>query len=345
MKSKKNSISIENTRNTATLAKQLGLSRWTVSRVINGHPGVRPETTQRVLAAMSKLGYEPNAFARGLRGGRTGMVGICFQELDNPILTRKASLLQAFFREQGYHAMIELTNGDQMREAEAIRDFLGLRVEGIVLLGSALKTASTGDVPVVWVDPEQKVDGEQISVDRGYSMKLVLEHLHALGHRKYGVLGIDPENPYGAFRLPAFKRSCQRLRIDVDKDTYSIYQPGRPDHTYEYGRELAEAFLEQSPIKATAVIALNDRVAIGAINHFRSKGLRIPEDISVTGYDNLDVAAHFQPSLTTIDQCETKLMHKACDALISRIEGGKSEVKRRLIRPELIIRDSTASLQ
>lgn len=333
---------------TSALAERLGLSRWTVSRVINGHSGVRPETVARVRQAMEELGYEPNAFARGLRGGKTGIVGICFQELDNPILTRKAGLLQAAFRERGYRAMIELTNGDRERETEAIRIFMGLRVEGIVLLGSSLAdedSQALGQVPLVWVDPEKKFPGEQISVDRAYSMKLVLEHLHGLGHRRFGVLGIDPENPYGAFRWPAFKEYARQLSIDLDKDATTIYQSGRLDHTYDYGRELADQLLAECPNIPTGIVALNDRVAIGAINRFREEGLRVPDDISVAGYDNLDIAAHFRPPLTTVDQRESDLMQLACDALIERIEGREAVNEPRFVRPLLITRSSTGPVK
>ncbi|WOO43735.1 LacI family DNA-binding transcriptional regulator [Rubellicoccus peritrichatus] len=322
----------------------MGLSRWTVSRVINGHSGVRAETVARVRQAMEELGYEPNAFARGLRGGKTGIVGICFQELDNPILTRKAGLLQAAFRERGYRAMIELTNGDRERETEAIRIFMGLRVEGIVLLGSSLSDEDSqplAQVPLVWVDPEKKVSGEQISVDRAYSMKLVLEHLHGLGHRRFAVLGIDPENPYGAFRWPAFLQYAKELNIYLAKDVTILYQSGRMDHTYDYGREMADQLLAESSTMPTAVVALNDRVAIGAINRFREAGLRVPDDISIAGYDNLDISGHFRPTLTTVDQHESDLMQMACDALIDRIEGGKEVTQPRLVRPLLVTRNST----
>lgn len=352
--SKKKQAHGETARTTAELAERLGLSRWTVSRVINGHPGVRAETVARVREAMAELGYEPNAFARVLRGGRTGIVGVCFQELGSPILARKTGLLQEIFRECGYYAMIELTNGDRMREAAAIRHFLSMRAEGIVLVGSSLSHVeaeplmieNTG-VPMIWVDPEQPVSGDKLCLDRAYSMKLVLDHLHGLNHRKYAVLGIDPENPYGAFRWPALLRYARELGLDVARDIFSVFEAGRVDHTYDYGRELADRCLRECPFTPTAVIALNDRVAIGAINRFLEANLRVPEDISVTGYDNLDIGAHFRPTLTSVDQDVEHLMRSAVDMLLSRVEGRRKSDAPELvmIEPQLIIRGSTAACE
>jgi DNA-binding LacI/PurR family transcriptional regulator len=281
------------------------------------------------------------------------MIGVCFQELGSPILARKAGLLQEVFRECGYFAMIELTSGDRMREAEAIRHFLAMRVEGIVLVGSSLcdeeaeslMVGSRG-VPMIWVDPEQRVSGERLCLDRAYSMELVLDHLHGLGHRRFAVLGIDPENPYGAFRWPALIKHAKALGLDVEHSIFSIYEPGRMEHTYDYGRELAERCLRECPFPISAVIALNDRVAIGAINRFWEEGIRVPEDLSVTGYDNLDIGAHFRPTLTTVDQDAERLMRTAVEVLRDRIEGQSNQtVGLRLIKPQLIARGSTAEKQ
>lgn len=318
--------------------------------MLNGHPGILPETVERVHKAMDELGFQPNALARGLRGGRTGIIGVCFQELETPILARKVSLLQQSLRELGYHALIELTNGNKDGERAALRNFLSLQVEGVVLIGSQL--TETDEVlagclsqgrPVIWVDPETKVDGEQMSIDRPISMKLVLEHLYGLGHRRYAVLGIDPVNPFGAFRWPAFQRNCKRLGIDIEKHTVQLFIEGHPLHDYNYGRTLAERLLESDKSLPTAVIAVNDRVAIGAINRLREAGVETPRDVSVVGYDNLEVTEHLQPALTTIDQCAEHLMLGVAERMKQLLESDEDspKPKQTLIKPRLIERDST----
>lgn len=116
---------------TKDLAQHLGISRWTVSRVLNGHPEVKEESRIRVLEAAGELGFSPNAMARGLRGGPTGLIGVCFQELESPALAKKMAFLQQELRTWGFQAMIELTDGDPELEESVIRHFLSLRTEGI----------------------------------------------------------------------------------------------------------------------------------------------------------------------------------------------------------------------
>ncbi len=301
---------------------------------------------------MAEVGFQPNTLARGLRGGRTGIVGVCFQELDSPILARKVALLQQSLRELGYHALIELTNVDRDLERAALRNFMSMQAEGIVLIGSQLSpddetltACQRQGKPLIWVDPESKVNGEELSIDRPYSMRLVLDHLHGLGHRNFAVMGIDPGNPYGAFRWPAFEKHCRRLEISIGDSSRQYFVPGRERHDYEYGRDLAEMMLADAKPMPTAIIALNDRVAIGAMNRLREAGIETPRDVSVVGYDNLEVGGHIQPALTTIDQCAEKLMTQAAKKMVELLDAGTTDAKqsRRLIKPKLIVRESTAT--
>lgn len=184
-------------QSTDALARHLGLSRWTVSRVLNEHPGVKEETRLKVQEAMLQLGFEPNRMARGLRGSRTMMIGICFQELDSPVLARKTAMLQHFLRKEGYRAIIELTGGDPLLEEAAIRHFLGIKVDGIVLVGSTLQTSQpivrqldAIPTPVVTVDPASNLPMTQIHLDRVWAMKMIIDHLHEAGHRRFCIVGI-----------------------------------------------------------------------------------------------------------------------------------------------------------
>lgn len=318
---------------TAALARHLGLSRWTVSRVLNGHGGVLPETVERVHKAMAELGFQPNALARSLRGGRSGAVGVCFQEMESPILARKVSLLQQALRGLGYRALIELTTGDQELERQAIVHFLSMQVEGIVLIGSQL---AEGDptlamvqgqkMPLLWVDPEYKVKGDQISVNRVWSMRLVLDHLLGLGHRRIGVIGIDPDNPYGAFRIPALLAYARQRGLDAERDLVMHYHAGHLTHDYPYGWQLAAELLEKcgKHARPTALVALNDRVAIGAMAYLRSVGVDVPRQMSIIGYDNLGVTEYLSPSLTSVDHHAELLMSRAAQILAERIKGGNA---------------------
>lgn len=336
---------------TAALAQHLGISRWTVSRVLNGHSGVKPETVRRVRQAMEELGFQPSALARGLRGGQTATVGVCFQDLDSPIMAMRAASLQQRLREEGYHTVIELSGSSAELEREAIRRFVGQRVDGIVLIFSqlaaddpALRLLERKHTPCFWVDPENPVPGDKATLDRARSMKLILEHLSGLGHRRFALLGIDPRNRFGALRIPGLREHAPAFGLDFERDFLPVYHAGETRHTFEYGYELAGELIAKAGARLpTAIIALNDRLAIGAINRLREDGIRVPEDISVIGYDNIAVAEHFFPPLTTIDHQTDRLMDLAVRGLLDRLQPETQDqpASELSVQPKLVIRKST----
>lgn len=336
----------------AALARHLGLSRWTVSRVLNGHPGVLPATVERVQRAMEELGYQPNALARGLRGGKTGTIGICFQEIESPILVRKSTILQNLLREQGRHTLIELTGGNPGLEERIVGHFLSMRVDGIVLIGSrlseedpSLRHAREQGTPVVWIDPEKARVERRVTLDRAYSMKLALEHLHGLGHRRFANLGIDPTDANGSVKFQGLKRTCSRLGLDWERDFTHFYEEGWQQHDYAFGERLAEEFAGAGT-SATAAVVLNDRVAIGLMHRLRRKGWDFPKNLSIVSYDNNDMAAYACPPLTTIDQRVESMMEAAVEMLDALVEGGEAAdaLKPRSVRPTLVERESTAQV-
>ena len=336
-------------QNTSALAEHLGLSRWTVSRVINGHAGVKAETAARVRAAIHDIGFLPNPMARSLRGGRTGTIGVCFQELESPLLARKTSILQQMLREENFNALIELTNRNRALEEKVIRHFIATRVEGIVLVGSLQRPTDAGavllaheKVPVVLIDPEVSLPYPEVSLDREEAMRLVLEHLYSLGHRSFAVLGIDPEDAYGARRWRGIRNTAKTLGISLKTQISSYFKPDYHQHDYRYGEYLAGQLL-RSGVLPTAVIALNDRVAMGAIKRLRAAGLEVPRDLSIVGYDNLDFTDYSQPTLTTVDQHVELLMQTARGILLRSIrDGNERGPQRQQIAPVLIERESTA---
>lgn len=336
-------------QNTSALAEHLGLSRWTVSRVLNGHAGVKAETAARVEEAMQEFGFQPNPMARVLRGARTGTIGVCFQEIESPLLAHKTAILQQMLREEGFIALIELTNRNPALEEKVIRHFIASQVEGIVLVGSLQKPDDAGAaylaremVPTVLVDPEISLPYSEVSLDREEAMRLVLEHLYSLGHRSFAVLGIDPEDAYGARRWRGIRNTAKTLGISLKTQISSYFKPDYYQHDYRYGEYLAGQLL-RSGVLPTAVIALNDRVAMGAIKRLRAAGLEVPRDLSIVGYDNLDFTDYSQPTLTTVDQHVELLMQTARGILLRSIrDGNERGPQRQQIAPVLIERESTA---
>lgn len=332
---------------TEALARRLGLSRWTVSRVLNNHPGVSPATAERVREAMAQSGFTPDPLARGLRGTRTGTVGVCFSELESPILARKTATLQRLLREAGFRALIELTEGMPDLEGGVVRHFLAVRVEAVVLLGSALRPDDPAvgllqgaGVPVVTVDPWYRLPFTEVALDRPAAMRQALEHLHGQGHRRFALLGLDPADPYGAARWAGLRAAARRLGVSVRGDVSAFFRSGQKVHDYNYGAELADQFM-RARTGATALLAINDRVALGALHRLRAGGLVVPRDLSLVGYDNLDVGPHVEPELTTIDQQVGLMMQTAASLLLAGLAAtGRRAAVRQLVQPVLVQRGS-----
>lgn len=331
-------------RSIADFARHLDLSAWTVSRAINGHPEVQEKTRQRIFAAMEDLGFRPNPLARGLGGRRTGMIGVCFMGLGNPVVDQKVYALQEFFRRHRLQTLMEVRMRDQKQELRAIENFRRIHVDGIVLLYSELDAdtalAAMGDTPCVQVDPHFPQTLPAVSLDRHRAMALLMEHLLKLGHRSFALFGPGRKD---VWRWPALVEIARERGLDADAiftDFPTLAASGSP---LEQGQAMARAFLtlKQRP---TAILAANDQIAIAAIHTLHAAGVMTPRDVSVTGFDHIEFGRKLHPTLTTIDQNSVLMMDRAGQLLLQRIKApaGKRNAQRiDTIEPQLILGEST----
>ncbi len=345
-----NSSEEENSiRSVGDFAKYLGLSRWTVSRILNGHTGVHEDTRQRVMSEMNRLGFQPNMMARSLKGAKTGLIGVCFQEIESPILARKISSLQESLRSRGLRAVMEITSGIPEAERDIINHFFSLRVDGVILIGSGLSAKdpilarlARESVPVVTVDSAKEIPLPRVELDRRAAMALTLRHLQQRGHSSFAMLGLESDPIYGLRRVEGLKQAALKLGLDWESSFHSIKIDGRIDWSYEYGYDLAQALLQrESPPRG--IIALNDRVAIGAMKAIREWGYGIPSDFSVVGFDNLEIGQWTDPALTTVGQNVAELIEKSVELIEKLIAQGKppSETPVLMVQPKLIVRASS----
>lgn len=336
---------------TSALARQLGLSRWTISRVLNGHPEVKPETSRRVWEAIESFGLVPSPLGRALRGSRTGMIGVVFQSIGLPIISKKIATLQRVLREAGFRALQELTDGNPHLELTVIRHFLALRVDGLVLVGGiGARNAQTiisllqeRRTPVVMIDPLEPSPLPTVELDRKAAIRIVFEHLRCLNHRRFAMLGIDSGVPWGSIRVETLQGLFREHGLDWDGDMCALSNPGAKELGFAYGNELADRFLLVAP-RPTAIIAINDQVAVGAMLRLQEKGVSVPQEVSIVGFDNLDVSAHIRPPLTSVDQHIEEIMQSAV-ALLVRQPGDHSPAEPAFcqVHPVLIKRDSTGA--
>lgn len=336
---------------TAELARHLGLSRWSVSRAINGQNGVSPATTEQVRAAMEKFGFTPSPHARGLQGRRTGAIGVCFRELHTPITIQKIRMMQRLVRGRGYRPLFEFAEQDHRMGPDVIQHFIAMRVEGVLLVDTPagaeieewLRTLKRHGIPAVVVEPLGPVPHNCVYLDRVTAMTRVTEELLAHGHRRFALLGISRKFPLGRPRHDGVMRALAAHGLDPAAVLDTIEHT---EHRYgglRYGRELAEQLLAQ-PRLPSALIALNDEVAAGALWHLQKAGRQCPQDFSIVGFDNLVLSEQTHPTLTTVDHNVDAMATAAVEMLFQLIEHGPTKklpvVK---IAPALVSRESVAA--
>ena len=327
------------------LAEQAGVSTATVSRVLNGKPGVSGDTRHAVLAALDTLGYErPHA----LRGRSAGLVGLLVPELTNPVFPAFAQAIESLLAERGYTPLLCTQEPGGTTEDEYVSTLVDHSVDGIVFV-SGLHADTRADhsryellrsrgIPIVLVNGYVPgIDAPFVSPDDVASVDLALRHLVSLGHARVG-LAIGPER-----YVPA--------RRKVDAFTAGLVQHGlAPDatqardhvvstlYTLEGGQAAAAELLDAGH---TAVVCGSDLMALGAVRAARSRGLRVPEDVSVVGYDDAPLIAFTDPPLTTVRQPVEAMARAAVSALLTEIGGDRTPRTELLFEPELVVRGST----
>ncbi|MFS4580667.1 LacI family DNA-binding transcriptional regulator [Phaeobacter sp. C3_T13_0] len=322
------------------VARRSGTSLGTVSRVINGGASVSADARARVEQAILDLGYEPNAGARQMRSGRSGLIGILLPSLDVPFFGILAqSLEQALFR-NGYHSLICNTEENELNEQRYVSTLLGQQVDGVI--AAAVVTTQNFDrfadrnIPIIAVD--RSPDGEPghlVSVDHKEGGRLMAKHLLDLGHKDIAVVATPTHSAPIMDRIAGIEealaeQNCAPVGIALGET-----------HSFDASFALARQILNDT--KPTAVIGTSDIAAIGVIHAGHELGYRMPDQLSVIGFDNLPQSAHIFPPLTTVEQPIVLLGELAAQELLHQINGEKFE-KPDLNRLSLqvVVRASTA---
>lgn len=338
-------------RSTADFARHVGLARTTVSRVLNGQPGLKQKTIDRVQRALAETGFTPNAHALHLKGKRTSMIGICMENLATPPVVNKLATLQRVLRTRGFSSLIEVFTPGVGREV--VRHFLSLRVEAIVFIGhfhreeieARIAELNTQGTPHLVIDHFGLKNANTVSLDRAAGMTAVMEHLLGLGHRTFGLLGVTKGPVNRIDRMSGIQATLRAHGLDFDTCVSSVDHLHERRNDFEYGRALATTFCKQAH-RPTAFLGYNDEIAIGAIRGFQDAGLKLPRDISVTGFNNQDVSQMTLPSLTTVDQNIEQTIETAAEVVLSQLDQplrAKAVVK--TISPRLVVRESTGPVK
>jgi DNA-binding LacI/PurR family transcriptional regulator len=325
------------------VARQARVSTATVSRVLNGSGPVAEATRRRVTEAVARLAYEPNAVARSLVSAATHTIGILLPDISNPFFPELVKGVQLLADDRRYTLLLLNTEGDSTREASALSTLRGKRVDGLVMVGLSAGPEQVGemlgtDIPVVVLDRAMRPGTYTVvRLDHARGAAMAMEHLLGLGHRKIAYIAGPRGLELSRQRIGAYRTALREAGLDVDP---RLVLGG--DFTEVGGSAAAEQLLA-SRIAFTAVFAANDLSAIGAIRALRTHGRRVPEDVSVIGFDDIHLAGYVTPALTTIRQPTYAMGRRAAELLIDAIEGAGSLTPQTvLFQPELVVRESTA---
>ena len=326
------------------LAEQAGVSTATVSRVLNGRPGVSSQARQAVLAALDVLGYER---PEKLRMRSAGLVGLVVPELTNPVFPAFAQVVERTLSERGYTPLLCTQSPGGTTEDQYVELLLDHGVDGIVFV-SGLHADTTASkeryqrlrgrgVPLVLVNGyAEGVDAATVSTDDASAMDQAFRHLLSLGHREIG-LAVGPTRFVPARRKrDAFVELLGRHLDVADPDRHVVSTL----FTVEGGQAAAAELIASGH---TAIICGSDLMALGAVRAARSRGLRVPEDVSVVGFDDSPLVAFTDPPLTTVRQPVAAMGQAAVSALVAEISGTPAARTELLFHPELVVRGSTGS--
>ena len=325
------------------IAEQAGVSEATVSRVLNDRPGVSSATRQSVLTALDVLGYERPMRLRG----RSGLVGLIVPELDNPIFPAFAQVMETLLAQHGYTPVLCTQTPGGVTEDDYVDLLLDRGVAGIIFV-SGMHADSTADhasyrslvdrgLPIVLVNGyADGVDAPFISDDDAAAMDLAVTHLVSMGHRRIG-LAVGPMRFVPVVRKRAAFIEALTRQTGITPDEAG----GLVSHSL-FGLEGGQAASHHLlGCGVTAIVCGSDLMALGAIRTIRQRGLRVPEDVSVVGYDDSRLIPFTDPPLTTVRQAVPAMATAAVQALLDSINHSPAPRDEFVFRPELIVRGST----
>lgn len=325
---------MSNIRRVAELA---GVSVATVSRTLKNPDVVAPATRERVQAAVAAANYRPNGMAVQFRSRRTGNLVVLVPLIANSFFARVIAGIQQAAQAAGYRVLLCDTAGDEIREREYAELVYARQADGVIQLRAFDPFAGQGDIPPVVNACEVLAEHPwpKVRLDNRAAARCLTEHLLALGHRRIALIKGPEDSPLTLERLAGYQEALTQAGIALDP---GLLHEG--DFTLAAGAAAARALLAL-PERPTALFCCSDEMAIGALQILRRSGLRVPEDISLAGFDDIAFAAYTEPPLTTIAQPAEAFGQRAVAMLLEVLNGGTPAAREVVLPFELKVRGST----
>jgi LacI family transcriptional regulator len=312
----------------------------TVSRTINHVPTVNPKMAKRVWEAIRELNYFPNTQARALVSGRSRLLGLIVSEITNPFFPELIQGFEDIAVENGYEVLVSSTNYDPDRMSVCIRRMIERQADGVAVMTFGieeplLEQLAERNIPLVFVDIGPERPGISVlKVNYHQGIRQAVQHLAALGHRDIAFVTGPPRLHSAQSRLAAFQKTLQECSIQATPEWIV-----EGDHTMEGGMAAAERLLSNKTIP-TAIMCSNDMSAIGVLHKLHRDGFRVPDDISLIGFDDIHLTEVMIPPLTSVQMSRLDLARAAVSALRAHIEG-TSPKREYCIDTRLVVREST----
>ncbi|MEV5432602.1 LacI family DNA-binding transcriptional regulator [Streptomyces sp. NPDC052701] len=330
------------------VAALAGVSVKTVSNVVNGYTYVAPPTRERVERALTELDYRPNLSARNLRQGRTGVIALALPELDAPYFAELTRFVIDAAADRGWTVIIEQTDGQPERERQVLEGIREQRIDGLIFSPITVgrdELAERSDTTALVLLGERVIDGptHHVAIDNQRAAREVTEHLLSLGHTRIGAIGrqTSPSANTAHLRLAGYKEALAASGLPYDE---ALAPPTDSYHRRDGAEVMARLLALDEPPQA--VFCFNDLLALGAQRTALAQGLRIPQDVAVAGFDDIEDGRYSTPTLTTVSPDKHQIAQVAVEMLEQQIHGPRRVGARARPREvaaahRLIVREST----
>lgn len=321
------------------VADRAQVSVTTVSNVMRGWPYISAETRSRVEAVIRELGYAPHSIAQGLRTGRTQVIGLIVPDLASQYFSVMVDTVERVARQHGYNVFVVNTHNSPDLEAEAVEQVAARWVDGLLMVQSTTG-ARTGErlealeIPSVALERvPTDYSGASCMIDNRQIVKVALDHLHALGHKDIAHLVAPRDITVVEARVEAYLEAMGGRGHLI---------PTGGDFSLNGGYMAMLRLMEMKDRLPTAIFASNDLMAVGAMRALTQNGVRVPQDVSIVGVDDIPFCAYITPALTTVRQPLQLLADAGINLLLSLIDHKQPETQQIVLTPELVVRESTA---
>lgn len=325
------------------VAKTAGVSIGTASMALNGKPGINEETRARVLEVAKSISYKPNRYARFLTSKCTNVIGLIITDITNPFFGNMIDLIQQELTACGYDIMLGISKGNISKEQKIVRKFIDLHVDGVISVPSHNPTPDVShyqelqklNIPICFITSYYAgINAPCVMTDLSDGAYRLTKYMLETGHHRIAYIVGDRTVPVSNLRVEGYLTAYRESNFPVQLGWIVV-----DEVTFQGGYHATEKILDQ--FRPDAILTVNDFMAMGVLKCLKERGIRVPEDISIAGYDDLLYTSLLETSLTTVHQPVEQMCQRAVETVLRQIKEPDGASEKILLKPELVIRDSS----